>query len=119
MRTNATDVRAIMDDTTLTDTIIDKYINSANLFVTNALGTTLDEDTLESIEQWVSAHLIQFTRERQSKKEGAGGAFIEYTGVFGEGLKGTSYGQMAIALDTTGVLDNLAKGRKSFSLIAL
>ena len=120
MRTNATDVRAIMDDTTLTDIIIDNYINSANKFVTNALGSTdLDDDTLKSIEQWVTAHLIAYTRERQSKKEEAGGAKIEYTGVFGSGLKGTSYGQMAIALDTSLTLEELSKGKKSISIQAL
>lgn len=120
MRTTVADVRAIMEDTTLTDPIITIYINSANLFVTNTLGSsTLDADTLKSIEQWVSAHLIAFTRERQSKKEEAGGAKIEYTGEYGEGLRATSYGQMAIALDTTGALDELSKGKKVFSLTAL
>lgn len=117
-RTTATDVKAIMGST-LADVVVNAYITSANIFVTNSLGTTLGDDVLEQIEMWLSAHMIATTRERVAKKEGAGGAEIEYVGQFGEGLKSTSYGQMALALDTTGVLAGLGDKAKNVSFYTI
>lgn len=112
MRTNATDVQDIMG-ITLSSTYVDKYIKSANALVNQALASaSLEEDTLTEIEMWIAAHMISVTRERQAKKEGAGGAEIEYTGEYGLGLNSTSFGQMAIALDSTGTLADLASGKK-------
>jgi hypothetical protein len=52
--------------------------------------------------------MITVTRERMAKKEGAGGASIEYVGNYGEGLSSTPYGQMVMILDTTGAMASLA-----------
>ena len=107
-RVTATEVKAIMDGVTLADSVIDSYITGANIVVTDNLGISgLSIGMLKEIERWLSAHLVAITRERQAKKEGAGGASIEYTGEWGSGLKSTSYGQMALALDSTGVLAGL------------
>lgn len=107
MRTSADAVKNIIE-TSLSDAVIEAYIASANIFVTDALGSSsLSDDTLENIEMWVAAHFMAVTRERMAKKEGAGGAEIEYTGEYGVGLKSTSYGQMAILLDTTSTLSLL------------
>lgn len=114
MRTTIADVRAILDATTLTDPVITAFITSANIFVTNSLGTsTLDAATLADIERWVAAHFITSTLERQTSKESAGSASVTYAGNFdGMGLLLTSYGQMACALDTTGTLTELAKQKQ-------
>jgi len=119
--TNITDVKAILDNTTLSDTIITSYISAASTFVTGALGTStvLTTAQLKEIERWVAAHMISVTRERTAKKEEAGGAKVEYTGEFGVGLQSTSYGQMAIALDVTGVLGQLSLGLKDIVIQAL
>jgi len=107
MRTSADAVKNIIE-TSLSDAVIEAYIASANIFVTDALGSSsLSDDTLENIEMWVAAHFMAVTRERMAKKEGAGGAEIEYTGEYGVGLNSTSYGQMAILLDTTSTLSLL------------
>ena len=120
MRTTATEVKEILDNSTLTDGQVNAYITTANLFVTNHLGsTTLDADTLADIERWIAAHTIVMTRERQAKKEEAGSAKIEYVGEFGMGLRQTSYGQTAIMLDTTNTLNALADGKKNIKIIAL
>lgn len=121
MRTTAAEVKQILDNTTLTDPIIESFIKSANLFVTNSLGTsTLGDDTLEDIERWVAAHLISYTLERQATREKAGTAEVEYAGNFdGKGLLGTSYGQMAVNLDTTGKLASLARTGKTIKIQSL
>ena len=104
MRTNATDVKLIMDNVTIADTIVDTYILAANTMVNKVLGTSTTDLMLTEIERWLAAHMIAVTRERQAKKEGAGGAYIEYAGDFGAGLSSTSYGQMVVMLDTTGLM---------------
>ncbi len=121
MRTTAAEVKQLLDNTTLTDPVIEAFIKSANLFVTNSLGTSaLGSDTLEDIERWVAAHLISYTIERQSKNEAAGSASVSYAGNFdGKGLLGTSYGQMAVNLDTTGVLASLSSTGKTISIQSL
>jgi len=107
-RVTATEVKAIMDGVTLADAVIDSYIIGANTIVTDNLGSsTLSVAMLKEIERWLAAHLVAITRERTAKKEGAGGASIEYTGDWGEGFSSTSYGQTAIALDSTGTLAGL------------
>ena len=111
-RVTVDEVKTIID-TTLTATIITGYIKSANAFVTASLGTVLtDAIVLKEIERWMSAHMIAATKERQSKKEAAGGASIEYVGYWSTGLNGTSYGQMAIAIDTSRTLSAMAGGKQ-------
>jgi len=109
MRTTALDLKRILDNTALTNTILEAYIGAANVMVTQILGTSLSDTVLTEIEKWLAGHLIASTRERQAKKEGAGGAEIEYTGKYGLGFTLTSYGQMVLALDTTGAMA-LAQG---------
>jgi len=120
MRTNADAVTEILDDTQLTDDIIESFINSANVFVTAALGTKgLTETVLTEIERWIAAHMIVSTRERQSVKEEAGSAKIQWAGVWGSGLLGTTYGQTAVALDTSNTLAAIAKIKGNASIKAI
>ena len=119
MRTTAVKVREIIE-TTLTDAGIDGYIIGANSFVTTHLEDKgLSAPILVEIERWITAHFIAQTRERMARKEGAGGAEIEYIGLFGEGLKSTPYGQTAISLDVSGTLVLLNNGSKPIKVKAL
>lgn len=102
-RVIAEDVRSIMDATDISDMDIDSFISGANALMNSLFGTS-ENNLLKEIERWLSAHLIACTRERQALKEEAGTAKITYTGVYGEGLHMTSYGQMAMSLDITGRL---------------
>lgn len=103
-RTNATDVKLILD-TDLSDAIVEAFIDDANLLVTNVLGSSsLSSATLQSIEKWISAHFIASTRDRQAQEEEVKDARIKYTGKYKTGLESTSYGQQALALDTSGLL---------------
>ena len=111
-RVTATEVKAILDDSELTDAQVDVFITSANTFVTDALtAASLTVATMKEIERWLTAHMIASTRERQIKKAGAGGADVEYTGYWSTGLNGTSYGQMAVSLDTSKTLEAMAQGK--------
>lgn len=119
MRTTAAEVQEIMD-TELTEAQITPYVSSANVFVTDALSSkSLGDDLLEEIERWVAAHMIAVTRERMALKEEAGGAKVEYTGVYGDGLNSTSYGQMAVALDTSGTLAAMSRKKIEASIVAI
>jgi len=116
VRVTAAEVKAILDNTALSDTDILAYAAGANALVNEVLGTGT-EDLLTEIEKWLTAHLITISRERQALKEGAGGASITYTGNFGVGLQSTSYGQMVLVLDTTNAL--AALGGKAARIIAI
>lgn len=105
------DVLSIMDND-LTEGSIEPYVISANVFVTQHLGGKLSDDVLKEVERWIAAHMVATTKDRQIKETGADNAYIKYTGYWSEGLNATSYGQMAIALDSTGTLALLAKGKK-------
>jgi len=113
-RTNVNDLKKILDDSALAYSTLSAYIDSANVFVTATLtGQSLSTALLTEIEKWIAAHMVTITRERVAKKEGAGGAFIEYAGEWGRGLASTSYGQMAINLDTSETLQALADGKRT------
>jgi hypothetical protein len=116
VRVTATEVLEVLDGSTLTDAQVNPYITSANVMVNAALGTGTT-DILKEIERWLAAHMITVTRERQAKSEGAGGANITYSEIFGEGLKSTNYGQMVLNLDTTGAMASL--GGKAATIYAI
>jgi hypothetical protein len=105
-RVTATEVKEVLNDSTLLDAQVDPYILSATTLVDATLGTGTTA-ILKEIERWLAAHMITITRERQAKSEGAGGASIVYSENFGEGLKATTYGQMVLTLDTTGLMASL------------
>lgn len=104
MRTTADKVKKIIE-TELDDSTIESYIEGASTLVTSILGQAgLGSALLAEIERWMTAHFIAATRERQTVKEEAGGAKVQYTGEFAKGLNSTSYGQNAIAMDISGEL---------------
>ena len=103
---------------TLTDSEIQAYITDANVLVNELLPNSgLSSGLLKSIEKWLTAHMIASTRMRMAAREGAGGASITYTGVYGEGLKSTPYGQHVVALDTTGAFASLMLKRASITAV--
>lgn len=117
-RVTEIEVLSIMDND-LGESEISPFIISANVFVTQHLGGKLSDSVLKEIERWVAAHMVASTKDRQIKDTGADNAYIKYTGYWSEGLNGTSYGQMAIALDATGTLAILAKGKRGIYIYAV
>jgi hypothetical protein len=118
-RVSDTDVFAIID-TSLSD--IDVFINTAHRMVDGyLLNTDLDEETLTDIERYLSAHVLS-VQDMRVKSVGVDVLSESYQGQWGFGLKGTSYGQMAILLDTSGTLGKIAekgypKGAPSMSVL--
>ena len=113
IRTTATAVKVIMD-TTLSDTIVDRFISIASLSVDDVLnGSGLGDSLLAEIECWLAAHLIASTRDRTTETEKVGDASVKYSGLFGKGLEATLYGQMVKTLDTTGAYASSGK-RKAY-----
>jgi hypothetical protein len=118
MRTTIQKVRDILEPNDITDDVIESIIESASVMVTSLFsGTSTSSALLAEIERWVSAHMIASTVLRQTIDQGAGGAYEKYAGTFADGLKSTSYGQTAIALDSSGVL--ASSGGRQVKLLAV
>jgi len=118
-RVTATEVKLIIS-TTLSDAVVDVFINAANLTVTELVGssTELSSDQLKEIERWLTAHLLASTREQQPQSESVGGASISYQGQTAIGLDATFYGQQVKLLDATGTLArNLGKKRAAIEAV--
>lgn len=118
-RVHADEVKDIIT-TSLTNLIIDTYIQAANITITDLLGssTDLSDDQKKEIERWFTAHLMACTKERQAQSEKDLDASIKYQGETGKGLESTHYGQMCLVLDTTGLLAQKL-GKKKPSTIAV
>ena len=107
-------------DTSLTD--IDVFINTAHLMVEGYLASSgWSEEQLTEIERYLSAHVLS-VQDQRVKSVGVDVLSESYQGQWGFGLKGTSYGQMAILLDTSGTLGKIAekgypKGKPSMSVL--
>lgn len=116
----ATEVKEIMDNCTVSDTVVDTMILGADAFITKVFSgdTQLGTDLLKEIERWLTAHMIASTLQRTTTKEKLGEAEFTYTGKFGENLLSTPYGQMVLTLDLTGKLKNtIGKSQASITVI--
>lgn len=119
MKTTVEKVKDIIE-TELEDSIIQSYIDGADVWLLAALSeVSLPNDLFAEIERWVAAHMIAYSRERTAASEEAGGAKIVYSGKFGTGLNGTSYGQTAVNLDYTGTLADIVGGNKKIKFFAI
>jgi len=113
-RTTAAEVKKILDpNVSVTDINADAFINDANNLVTEILGddTSITTALKTSIEKWLAAHMIASTVEPMVAKGKGGPAEVTYTGKWGMGFESTSYGQTAMALDTTGKLRSMSTGK--------
>ena len=111
-RVTATEVKAIMDNCTLADGIVDNYITPANALVTEILGddTDMTDTLLEEIEKNLAAHFIAMTLHRTTQEEEVGDARVKFTGYWGKKLESTPYGHIVLVLDFTGKMLKAGKG---------
>lgn len=102
------EVQAVTGDSSA----VTSFVTTANLIVTDELGTSgLSDSRLKQIELYLAAHFWAITNERgglvekevDNAKERYAGTSTKDTG-----FRSTRFGQQAMALDTTGVLASLA-----------
>ncbi len=110
------------NETQLTDEQIEDRINLAGALVLPIYGDLNDcggTDTFCKILGLVSAHFVAMT-ERQTKSENIAGEWSTTYGTeFGDGLEGSTYGQMALLLDCSGKLAQADKKLVSVTLWSL
>ena len=101
-RVTATEVRVILPtDTALTDAQIDGAIAGATCVVDQvelSCGSSLTTECLKQVELYLSAHFAAVTENTlslKSEKDPCCGGQAVYGFKFGEGVKGTPFGQMA------------------------
>jgi len=112
-RVTTEDVKVIID-TSIADLTV--FITAANLLVNGHLSAAgLSEEVLIEIEKYVAAHILS-VKDPRTKSVGVDVLSESYQGQWGFGLKGTSYGQIAILLDTSGILGAMAE--KGYALRA-
>jgi hypothetical protein len=111
-RVTPDDVLEIIE-TELSHSIINAFINTGHQMVQSTLlNKGLSADTLTEIEKWLSAHFLAI-RDQRVESEAVGGEWqVRYQGTTGMGLQATTYGQMALTLDTSGSLATMNAGLK-------
>lgn len=104
-RVTATEVRVILPPSTaLTDPQIEAAIAGATCVVDQAeagCSSHLSADCLKQVELYLSAHFAAVTENTltmSSEKDACTGSSATYGFQFGEGVKGTPFGQMANTL---------------------
>ena len=120
-RVTPAELEEIIDiESSITDARINVFITQANIMVNAAFtgDTTVGADTLKEIERNVAAHMIRALIGLQETDEKAGEVSVKYVGKWGEFLKGSSYGQMALMLDPTGKLAKYGQQQASFGVIS-
>lgn len=113
-RTNADLVKGVLDSEydTLRRPNLNPYIDSVTGLVTRvntcavAKGITYSAVELELLERWLAAHAYK-AADKQMASSSENGSSGSFRGTFGENLKSTSFGQMALTLDVSGCLLSL------------
>jgi hypothetical protein len=109
-RTNTIDVKAIIN-TSATHEQVQPYVDDAHAMVDAVLGDEgLSESLLTTIEKWLAAHFIAITKSRQPQYKKIGDGAESYPKL-GLKLDASTYGQTALAFDTSGRLANLGMKR--------
>ena len=110
-RTDINTVKGVID-TGLSDSELLLLIAQANRIVTRQLsGQSMTTALLTDIETWLTAHLIAIGKERQLFSEKVGDMWLTAQGKFDAGLKMTTYGQMVLMLDSSGLLSRASKSK--------
>lgn len=109
-RATPTSIAAIIE---LDETIgLIPFIAAANALVDEIAGESgHDEPRLTLIETWLAAHFYT-VRDPRSTAERAGPVSANYQSAVALGLNTSHYGQMAMTLDTSGLLAAMATGKK-------
>lgn len=115
VRTTAEDVKSIMVECSVSNSVINNLIIAANALIDEVFlyDTEVSDTILTEIEKWLTAHMLAVSLHRTTSEEKIGDASQRFTGKWGEGLKSTPYGQMVLTLDFTGKMGNVGKAGAS------
>lgn len=95
---------------------LDPFIETGSALVDSfAAQSKLDAARLELIERWLSAHFYAM-RDPRTSDERAGPVAARYQSAVALRLNTSHYGQMAMVLDTSGLLSLLSKSRRPASV---
>lgn len=119
-RTTEAALRALFPATDKSEYSVTGYIEDANILVTEVLGSSgLSDNRLEIIERYLAAHLYLLgTQEGGIFEDEMGESKVKVGSTFtlGQGLRLTRWGQMVLAMDTTGGFAQLEGGKKKTAL---
>lgn len=117
MPTTVDDVRGITGST-LTDAVITSLISDAEL-VGGPCIDQYDAARKDAIIKWLAAHLVASTStDGALSSESLGDASRSYArGQLGDRLRGTTYGQQALALDLNGCLARRGGSPATFEVV--
>lgn len=116
-RTDASRVAATLPGNPDEDDL-DIHIEDASSIVDDEIPKEdLTDEQLERIERYLAAHSYKFLQNRQLFQFASGSSSGTFSGRFGEGLKGTAWGQMAIESDPTNTLANRFKPDANFNVL--
>lgn len=103
-------------DTELTNAQLAAFVNSAHYVIqANLLSSGLDSNILTEIHKYLAAHFASL-RDQRLQAERVADVSYTYQGKTGMYLEATHYGQMALTLDTSGTLANLALKPATFQV---
>lgn len=108
-----------LTETSLAEAVVTSLIDDAALVAGDCIAGYSD-DRQTSIIKWLAAHMVASTDAgggtlTSDKLGDASQTFARAT--MSDGLRGTIYGQQALALDTNGCLTTRGKGRASVEII--
>ncbi len=120
LRTVATAVEAILGDhyDGENSPSLTPFIDTANVVVDEVVtcaatrGTAVSSTALELIERWLAAHFYAISDPIAKEKE-TGDAGAIFQGETEMGFDSTTYGQQAQALDPSGCLSSMSRGRRA------
>lgn len=117
MALNTVDELRVIMDSDLSDSQLERFLADANVIIQNFLTASCYTDK-KAIEKYLAAHFATVLEPNFKSESISGDYTVQITGQFGELLKSTQYGQMALLLDCKGVLSNLGKQAMSFEVIS-
>ena len=95
------------------DSQIQAFLDPARRLVEEQLATSsFSQDRLNDIAKFLTAHLACVITPSTLRERVGRDYEFERTGMFGEGLASTVYGQQVLLLDTSGILQSSGKKQK-------
>ncbi len=94
--------------------VLANMIDTANLFIDTHLvpNGTHTAAVLAKIELYLAAHFVALTEEQGGlTRSKFGDADESFANIYEQGFKSTRFGQQALAIDTTGILNSIATSR--------